>query len=400
MPNFTYLATDSKNKVLKGILEAADISEVKQKLKQKGLLVVRIKKAGLSLGEITFERISGQDLAVFSHQFSVMISSGIPLIRALRAISEEAVNKKLRSVIDKIRFDVENGASLSAAFSKHPKVFSNFFVSLIKSGEASGTLPHVLDRVAGHLEKEEELKRKIASSFAYPAIVAFVALGVVTFLLIFIVPIFAKVYKTLRIDLPGPTLLLVTLSNFFVKFWWLILLLIGLLVYIYIMTRRNAKLGFFWDAWKLKLPVFGQISSKVAVSRFVHNLSTMLGSGVTLSQSLVITKEVVGNRVVANIMDSVYNDINKGMHLSEYLKARKFFPPTVVQMISAGEESGHLGKMMDKCAEFLDENIDALIKSLIVKIEPMLTFLLAAVVGFIALSIYLPMFDLIKHISG
>lgn len=399
MAQFVYQAIDTQNKHVKGNLEAQDISQAKTRLRQSGLYITAIRKESSWREQFGLESVKNLDLAVFSHQFSVMISSGIPLIRSLQALSEETTNRRFRNIIDKIRFDVENGASLSSALSKHNKIFSNFFISLIKSGEAAGIMPLVLHRLADHLEKEEDLRRKVKASFAYPSIVAVTAFGVVSFLLIFIVPVFRKVYKTLRIELPGPTTALIVLSNIFIKFWWLVLVLIAMVYFFLRVAKGHARFGLYIDRFKLKLPIFGPLNRKVALSRFVRTLSTMVASGLTLSTSLIIVKDVVSNKVVGNSVEAITKDINQGRQLSDALKAQSFFPPIVVQMISVGEESGNLTAMLDKCADFLDENIDTLIKSLVVKLEPILTFSLAVLVGFIALAIYLPMFDLIHQIN-
>lgn len=399
MAQFNYLAQDAQNKQVKGSLEAKDILEAKVKLRQMNLYIISVRRENNLVERLGLSRVKNLDLAIFSHQFAVMISSGIPLLKALRALTEETSNRRFRLIISKIRTDVENGISLSDALLKHPKVFSNFFISLIKTGEAAGILPEVLNKLADYLEKQEELRRKVVSSFAYPAIVTVVAVGVVSFLLIFIVPVFRSVYKTLKINLPGPTVALISLSNIFVKFWWLIILVIGIVYYAFLRLNRDKKFGLAIDRVKLHLPMFGQLSRKVAVSRFVRTLSTLIGSGVALNQSLNIIREIVENRVIVNTIESIQKDINQGSSMADSLKLQPIFPPIVIQMISAGEESGKLETMMDKCADFLDEDIDTLIKSLVVKLEPTLTFFLAVLVGFIALAIYLPMFDLIRQVS-
>ncbi|MEW6101773.1 MAG: type II secretion system F family protein [Candidatus Omnitrophota bacterium] len=399
MPNFLYVATDSKSKETKGSIEAKDALEAKTRLRQSGLCLISIKKENTVFEQLGWANVRNADLAIFSHQFSVMISSGIPLIRALKALGEETANRKLRAILQKVRLDVENGASLSSSLVKHPKIFSNFFITLVKSGEASGTLPLVLNRLASYLEKEEDLRRKVRSAFAYPVIVGIVAFGVMAFLLIFIVPVFKSVYKSLKVGLPGPTVFLIALSNIFVKFWWLVLLVIALIYCVIRIARNNAVFGLGIDRIKLGLPLFGPLISKVAISRFVRTLATMIGSGLTLNSSLLVLKDIVGNRVIVNSLEGMRKDINQGLSISDSLKDKKFFPPIVVQMLSVGEESGNLNSMLDKCADFLDEEIDTVIKGLIVKIEPTLTFFLAVLVGFIAMAIYLPMFDLIRQIS-
>ncbi len=399
MANFSYLAQDSQNKEISGTLEARDMNEAKAKLRQANLYIIQIQPEVRFLATGRVRRVKNMELSIFSHQFAVMISSGIPLIRALKTLSEETNNRKFRKIIDKIKVDIENGTSLSNALSRFPGIFSNFFTSLIKTGESAGVLPVVLNRLADYLEKEEDLRRKIASSFAYPVIVGIVAIGAASFLLIFVVPVFSSVYKGLKIGLPGPTVALIALSNFFIKFWWLIILLVCSIYFALRILKQNKTFRLAADRFKLMVPVFGQLNRKVATSRFVSTLSTLVGSGVTLSTSLTIIKDVVGNRAVAHALELVQKDIQQGKPLSESLKRQNYFSPIVVQMLAAGEESGSLNVMMDKCADFLDEDINTLIKNLVVKLEPSLTVALAILVGFIALAIYLPMFDLIRSIA-
>jgi len=399
MAHFNYLAQDNQDKQISGVLEAKDIAEAKAKLRQMGLYIIWVRPEVGFLKTLDLGRVKNMELAIFSHQFAVMISSGIPLVRALKALADETDNRKFRTIIDKVRFDVENGTSLSQAFSKNPKVFSNLFISLIKTGEAAGALPAVLNRLANCLEKDEDLRRKVASSFAYPLIVGIMAIVAVSFLLIAVVPVFSSVYKSLKINLPGPTIALIGLSSILVKFWWLILLFIGLIFYILRIAKHNEIFGLTLDRLKLRLPIFGQLNRKVSVSRFVRTLSTLIGSGLTLNPSLTITKEAVGNRAIAKTIESMQNEINQGKSLSDSLRQAQYFPAIAVQMISVGEESGNLNALLDKCADFLDEDIDILIKNLVVKLEPTLTFFLAVLVGFIALAIYLPMFDLMHQIA-
>lgn len=399
MARFNYLAQDAQGKQISATLEAKNILEAKTKLRESGLYLLWVKPEGRFIEKLRTDRIKNMDLAVFSHQFSVMISSGIPLIKALTALEAETNNKKLGALINIIRQDVANGASLSSAFSKHSKIFSNFFIHLIKTGEAGGVLPAVLNRLAKYLEKEEDLKRKIISSFSYPAIVGVVAVGAVIFLLIFIVPVFTKVYSDLKISLPGPTITLIFLSDFMIKFWWLILLFLAVVGYSLRAVRQNEALCLALDRIKLKLPLFGQLMRKVALSRFVRTLSTLLGSGLPLNSCLSILKEATDNRVFKNSVICLQQQINQGSSFADSLKGQAFFSPIIVQMVSAGEESGNLNLLLDKCADFLEEDIDCLIKSLVVKLEPALTILLAFLVGFIALAIYLPMFDFIRQVS-
>lgn len=401
MPYFDYLAQDAQNRQTKGSLEANNKAEASVKLRQLGLYIVWVRPQSYFSRTLLFSpRVKSTDLAVFAQQMSALISGGITVIRALKALSQEAANKHLREVIERISFDVENGLSLSTAFAKHPKVFSPFCTSLIKSGESAGTLPCVLKRLADYLEKEDSLRRKVASSLAYPMVVAFVATAAVSFLLIFVVPTFVKVYKTMRVDLPVPTVVLIALSSFMVKFWWLFLLSIAVFFYLWKLLGDRQAPRLCFDGFTLKIPVLGALNRKVASSRFVRTLATLTGSGVTLNSSLPIVRDVVGNRVFMRAVDSMQAGINRGEQLSQSLKACGQFPAIAVEMVAAGEESGNLSAMLDKCADFLDKDIDTLINNLVVKLEPALTFILALIVGFITLAIYLPMFDLMRQISS
>lgn len=399
MERFNYLAADDQGKQIKGAVEANDLLDAQTKLRHSGLYIIRVSKENNLKGKFYFSRIKNPDLSIFCHQFSVLVSSGVPLVRSLKALAQETPNIKFRYIINQVRQDVENGSSLSGALYKYPDVFSNFFVSLIKGAETAGILPEILSKLADYLEKEEDLRRKVSASFAYPIVVGFVAFGSVSFLLIFVVPVFVKVYKSLKLGLPGPTVALIILSDIFIKFWWLILLVIASVFYIFKLAEKKESVGLILDRVKLKIPLFGRLNRKVAVSRFVRLLSTLIGSGVTLGASLEIVKNIVGNKAIASEVGLIHHDIIQGSTISHSLKMREFFPPIVAQMVSVGEESGNLKIMLEKCADFLDEEIDTFVKQLIVKLEPILTLFLAALVSFIALAIYLPMFDLVRNIS-
>jgi len=404
MPKYKYIAQDSQGKEFGGIIEAKDKDEAQVKLNQLGLY-------SALLGEIIPARkfrfpipgggIKKIDLALFARQFSAMISAGLPLVKCLSVLSSEIENKTLKASIDKVIFDIQNGLSLSSALAKHPRIFSNFFISMVKAGETAGILPEVLKRIATHLEKEVELRQKVASAFAYPTIVLFVAIGAVTFLLIFIVPVFEKVYQSLKLNLPLPTLFLIKLSNFMVKYWWLVLVLGIVFIYGFKRTKaKNKKLIFWLDYFKLWMPVFGKLNRKLSTTRFSRTLAAMLASGITLGRSLEVTEEVLDNRVSSAVIRALQRNINQGKTLTEVLEKQRLFSPLAVQMIATGEQSGTLEEMLNKTADFLDEEVDHIIKRLIIRLEPLLTFILAILVGYIALAIYLPMFDIMHSLGA
>ena len=292
MPKYRYVAKDKQGKEFHGIVESKDKDQAQTKLNQLGLYSVFLQEIApgpkfrplLLLSQFS-PQINKVDLALFAHQFSAMISAGLPLVKCLSVLSSEIENPVLKSAIDKVIFDIQNGLSLSVAFAKHPRIFSNFFVSLVKSGETAGILPGVLKRIAAHLEKEAELRQKVASAFAYPVIVMFVAIGVICFLLIFIIPVFVNVYRSLKITLPLPTLSLIWLSNIMIKYWWLVFAVIIAMFYGFKRIKaKNKKLSFWLDYFKLWMPVFGKLNRKVATTRFIRTLGAMLASGVTLSR--------------------------------------------------------------------------------------------------------------------
>jgi type IV pilus assembly protein PilC len=404
MPKYRYIAKDSQGKEFRGVVESKDKDEAVLKLNQLGLYII-------FLEESTFIRkfklpfpargIKKIDLALFTRQFSAMISAGLPLVKCLRVLSQEIENPALKSAIDKIIFDIQNGLSLSSALAKHPRIFANFFVSMVKSGETAGILPGVLKRIAVHLEKEVDLRQKIASAFAYPTVVLFVATGVVSFLLIFIVPVFEKVYKGLKLDLPFPTLFLIYLSKFMIKYWWLLLVIIAAVIYGFKRIKeKNKRASFLLDYSKFWMPIFGKLNRKIATSRFSRSLAAMLSSGVTLGRSLEVTEEALDNQVSSLLIRALQKNISQGRTLTEVLQKQRLFSPLAVQMIATGEESGTLGEMLSRTADFLDEEIDYTIKRLITRLEPLLTLILAILVGYIALAIYLPMFDIMRSVSA
>lgn len=404
MPKYRYIAKDSQAKEFRSIVEAKDKNEAKVKLNQLGLYNVFLEEIALARKfrlPIPARGIKKIDLALFTHQFSAMISAGLPLVKCLSVLSQEIENPNLKSAIDKVIFDIQSGLSLSLALSKHPRIFSNFFVSMVKSGETAGILPEVLKRVAQHLEKEVDLRQKITSAFTYPTIVLFVAGGVVTFLLIFIVPVFQNVYRGLRLNLPLPTLFLIHLSNFMVKYWWLLLVLIVASIFGFKRIKeKNKRASFLLDYFRFWMPIFGKLNRKITTARFSRNLAAMLASGVTLGRSLEVTEEALGNQVSTTLIRALQRNISQGRTLTEVLEKQRLFSPLAVQMIATGEESGTLEQMLNKTADFLDDEIDHIIKRLVTRLEPLLTFVLAVIVGYIALSIYLPMFDIIGRIGG
>lgn len=345
-------------------------------------------------------KITQREIVTFSRQFATMTSSGLSLIRTLGALEKQSGNLLFKKVINDIMLDIEGGAALSGAMAKHPSVFSDFFVSLVKAGETAGTLSEVLEKIANHLEKQDDLRRTVRGAFAYPSIIGALALLVVTFLVIVIVPVFKNVYMRMHLTLPLPTLLLIAISNLARGFWWLLLLFAGCAVFLYKISAKNQILKARFDRFKIKMPFFGGLILKAMAARFVRTLGDMISSGVLILEAMKVADKVAANSAVSEIAARMDEAVRRGEPVSGALRQQDIFPAMVVQMIAAGEESGTLGFMLHKAADGLEREVDDTVKGLVVKIEPLLTFLLACLVGFIAVAIYLPMFDVIKQMGS
>lgn len=399
MPKFSYVARDNVGKIYKGSIEVENEAGVRAKLKDTGLYTTEIKKETEELFKIKWDRISVDDIVIFTERLSAMINAGLPIIRCLNTIGKQTENEALKRIIYKICLDIEGGERLSDSLAKHPRIFSNFYVNMIRTGETGGLLDEVLQRIAEYLYKEQTLKRNIRKAFAYPVIVLCAAAVVVSFLVIFIVPVFADVYSKMRITLPMPTVMLVAISKIVGHYWWAILVALGLVVFGYRSAYASDKGRLAIDQFKLNFPIFGTLNRKVAISRFIRTFGSLVASGVVIMEALNVVREITGNTVIANIIDNLQNNVREGKKIAEPLLEEKLFPPMVVQMIAAGEEAGALDTMLKKSADFLDRDIDYAVGKLVARLEPLLTVFLAIIVGFIALAIYLPMFDLIAGIA-
>ncbi len=402
MAEFIYTARDEIGRVYKGTMVAAEESLVRAKLKKRGLFATALRqsRAKKSFFALVGKKVPVAAVVLFTERLSAMVNAGLPIIKCLRTLARQTDDQVLRKVIYGVCIDLEGGERFSDALSKHPAVFSNFYIDMIKTGETGCLLDEVLMRIAEHLTKEQELKRKIKKAFAYPIIVLSAIAVVVTFLIIFIVPIFAEVYSKMRIALPVPTVLLVTTSKIFIRYWWVVISGIAGVVFVYKKAYATERGRLFIDRIKLEFPVFGPLNQKVAISRFVSTFASLFASGVSVMEALGVIREISGNVVITNIIDSLREDVREGRKIADALSREKLFPPMVTQMVAAGEEAGALDAMLKKSADFLNRDIDYEVGKLVTKIEPLLTVFLAIVVGFIALAIYLPMFDLTANMMN
>ncbi|MCK5450816.1 MAG: type II secretion system F family protein [Candidatus Omnitrophica bacterium] len=339
------------------------------------------------------------EIVVFTERLSAMINAGLPIIKCLQTMKEQSDNTVLKNILYGICLDLEGGLKFSEALAKYPRVFSQFYVNLVLAGETGGIIDEVLIRISSYLSKEQELRRDIQKAFAYPVIVLSAAVLVIGFLTMFIVPVFADVYSKMGVTLPLPTVILLGISKVVGKYWWLIGVLVGVGWFAGSKIRTTERGGLFIDNLKLKVPIFGTLNRQVAVTQVLRTLASLVSSGVPLIEALDTVRDLSGNKVVSKIMDDLKENVEEGAKIADSLEEVDFFPPMVVQMISAGEEAGALETMLSKSADFLDRDIDYTIKKLVTRLEPILTTILAVVVGFIAMAIYLPMFDVVTGLN-
>jgi len=399
---YEYKVRDQSGKVVGGTLVADNEQLVLNRLREMGYVPLKIgvRSSGGMKREFNLRKKAKlKDLAVFSRQFSTMVNSGLPILRALSILEQQTESKILAKAVVQVRTEIERGSSLSAALQKHPKVFNNLYVAMVQSGETGGVLEAVLDRLANSLEREVALRQRIKSAMTYPIVVlGFVSL-ILMAMLVFIVPQFQGIYSTLGGKLPLPTRLLLKVSDLVVHRAIFLIAFIGLAVFVirrYIKTPRGRMQ---WDTLKLKVPVFGPLFHKTALARFSRVLGVLNKSGVPILQSLDVTAEVVNNALIAKAIRDVQEAVKQGESLSKPLGRHGVFPPMVVQMLNVGEETGAMDTMLDKVATFYDNEVSATVDSLTALIEPVMIFFVGGAVGLAVIALYLPMFNIINLIE-
>ena len=403
--SFQYQVRDKTGKVVSGTIEAESQAAVAQKLTSMGYATVSISQAGGGMKkELKIpgfgDKVKLKDLAVMSRQFATMINSGLSLLRALNILSEQTPNKKLSEVLSQVRNDVETGNPLSASLAQHPAIFPPLMINMVRAGEVGGFLDGVLLQIAENYEAEVKLKGKIKSAMTYPVVVFVMAILAVTGMLLFIVPVFAKMFEGLGAPLPLPTRILVVLSEIVkVGFPFMV---VGLFVFMFVWreVKHKPQVANVIDPLKLKMPVFGPLMQKIALSRFTRNFGTMLHAGVPILQSLDIVADTSGNVVVARAVRDVQESVRNGESLTAPLSQHSVFPPMVVQMMSVGEDTGQMDEMLHKISEFYDQEVEATTEALTSLIEPLMIAFLGGIVGAMIIAMYMPIFkvfDLIQE---
>jgi type IV pilus assembly protein PilC len=401
---FAYRVRTPDGRTLSGSLVADGAAAVAATLQKQGMIPLDIKQESKVSMKMEFtllpKKVKLKDLAIFSRQFATMISGGLTLLRALTILSEQTENKVLADTIKNVSDDVEGGASLSEAMTKYPKAFNQLYVSLVRAGETGGQLETVLTRVADTYEAEYKLRQKVKSAMTYPVVVAFIAVSLLIVMLIFIVPTFAAMFDDLGGKLPLPTQILVTMSE---NSRVLVPLLIAGVVAARIIYKRlrksNEKARLFFDKVKLKIPVFGELFRKIAMSRFTRTLSLLLRAGVPVLQSLEITGKATGNEVLNHASLDIREAVRQGESMASPLENHPIFPPMVIQMISVGEDTGALDSMLDKISDFYDQEVESMTESLTSLIEPIMIAVLGGIVGGMVIALYMPMFKIFELIK-
>ena len=404
MPKFNWEAKTKAGSVQKGVMEASSEAIVEAQLKRYGFSGIAIKEEKLrrefKLPGLGGGKIETKDLVVFTRQFATMIDSGLPLVQCLDILASQQVNKIFKDILYKVKADVESGSTFADALSKHPKAFDELYVNLVSAGEVGGILDTILNRLAAYIEKAMKLKKKVKGAMVYPATIMAIAVIVVGVILVFVIPTFAKMFADFGSDLPVPTKIVIGLSNFLTKY---ILVIIGVCVAInfgikkYYSTMSGRKAI---DKFALKVPVVGPLIRKVSVAKFTRTLGTMISSGVPIMDGLEIVAKTAGNKVVEEAIFKVRQEISEGKTMAEPLAASGVFPPMVVQMISVGEATGAMDAMLNKIADFYDDEVDDAVGALTSMMEPLLMVFLGTTVGGLVVAMYLPIFKLAGAVGG
>ena len=396
MAKYNYAARNMDGSLINGIIDAFDERDVRLRLRQRGFYATSIATANEQRLFRHRKKIKADAIAAFAEQLAVMVDAGLHLAKCLTILAEQAKNEELSRIIDDIREHVEGGATLADSFARHPKVFAPIFVSLVRTGELGGVLDKVLRQLADYLDRDLQVKQKIKSALVYPKMVLVVCFATAVFMLSFVVPRFSVVYDRLGLQLPLPTIILVKLSGFILNFWWT---LPGVIIVVIVAYKKFSATDTgreILDKLKLRVPVFGDLNRKEAVSRFVRVLGALDTSGVSIMQSLDMAADIVDNVIMRRVVDSVSENVRAGGNLEEPIAASRMFPSMVVQMLAVGEQAGKLGETLAKSADYLERELDTTVKRLIARIEPAMTILMAMIVGLFAVAIYLPMFDIVK----
>jgi type IV pilus assembly protein PilC len=382
---------DRNGKIVRGEIRAGGENQVIASLRRQGILPSKIKKRRMRSGK----RIKPKDIALFTRQLATMMKAGVPLLQAFDIVGRGSTNPSVTKLLNEVRSDVESGSSLSTAFRRHPMYFNALYCNLVEAGEAAGILEGLLDRLATYMEKTEAIKSKIRSALMYPISVVIVAFIVVAIIMIFVIPAFKEVFSAFGADLPGPTLIVMGMSDFFVSYWYLIFFGIGGGVYFFLQAwKRSENMQRTMDRWLLRVPIFGPLMEKSCVARWTRTLATMFAAGVPLVEALDSVGGASGNAVFAVATEKIQQQVSTGTSLTVAMSDANVFPSMVLQMCAIGEESGAIDHMLGKAADFYEAEVDEAVAGLSSLMEPIIIVFLGTIIGGIVVSMYLPIFKM------
>lgn len=403
MPNYRYQMRTSGGETSVGILAAENALAAAQALRSQGNTVLQLTPINAGSAKSLAEKLkalnytsgpSQRDILNFTTQLAVMIRAGISIRAALEGIAEQSENPKFKHILMTIKQDVESGKQFSEALAKHPKLFGPLYVNMVRASEMSGSFSQMLERIAAYLAQQIETRQMVIGAMIYPAVIGGLAVAVTIFLLTFVLPKFAAVFEGKEAAMPWPTIFLMNLSAFMVDWWWLVvILLVGAGVGLFMFTRTELG-GWWWDAVKLRMPIFKRMFRALYISRSLHTMGELINAGVPMLDTLAITGEISGNRLFKRLWRNVYGSVKQGKKIAQPLQKSMLLPTPVVQMIGAGEESGKLGEVLDHVSSFYARQLREVIKTVTSMIEPIMIILMGSVVGFIAMAIILPIFKL------
>ncbi|MHB8263101.1 MAG: type II secretion system F family protein [Acidimicrobiales bacterium] len=405
---FDYKVRNQQGQLVEGALDGDSIELVVRRLREMGYLPVSVKprsktqvrfSADLNIPGLT-DRVKLKDLAVATRQLSSMVDSGLSLVRALSVMVNQVENKQLAKVFTEVRTDAEQGLPFSQALAKHPRVFDDLYIAMVQAGETAGTLDTVLGQLSTTMEKRAAINRRVKSAMTYPAVVGTMMVIILTAMIVFIVPVFKKIFASLGgAKLPLPTRIVISISNTIASVWGLLVLAVIVMLIVAFVKWKNGPGKRTWDGFKLKFPVFGPLMHKVAMSRFTSSFAALVGSGVPILQSLDITSDTAGNQVVADVLQEAKEAVRQGRSIAEpFAKHENVIPNLVTQMVEVGEKAGSLEAMLMKVSQFYDEEVEATVNSLASLLEPLMTVMMGVIIGIMVISLYLPMFDYVKHV--
>lgn len=402
MPKFKYVGRDKSGK-REGTVISASRREAFVKLKEDGIRVLQMDEVPESIftKDITIGNpVKLRDFVVFLRQFSTLIRAGVPVVEATHVLANQTESKVLKRSLLDVEEELRQGNSLSTATAKYPKIFSAMFINMMKAGEASGAIDDTLDRLATQYEKQNETKQKIISALTYPMVLGVIAIAVVIFLLVGVVPTFVAMFADFGADLPLITRFVLGASEWMQVFWWVILLFFALFAFGIAFTRKQKQSKYYLDYFLLRMPIFGKLLQKASIARLTRTLSSLLTSSVPILQAISIVEKIAENEVIARVLEEARGSLEKGESLTTPMKAHWAFPPLVTQMISIGESTGSLDSMLEKIADFYEKEVDNATDRLKSLIEPLMIVVLAVIVGTIVTSILVPMFDIFNHIQS